>query len=169
MSRRLPGPKPGTLVEFTTKGPDSIRVFVRAPCEADRRQFLVESSRVLKVTREGAQRGEVTVTLGDVFERRARTVAAWVVRVEGYVDHEGQPIADGVALAEKGETEVLVEVESFVESLLVLAEDEQKKSVASPGSAPAVTPASSGTAMTASSASSSSSGGATGAPASSGT
>lgn len=121
MARKISGPVPGSLVAFEpTFGRDPkdatpVRVFVKAPTEAQRRENIARAVRLAEFA------PVKTVTL---FEEQKRLVEIFVERVENYVDAADTEIRTAGDLWERGEQRVVAEVVDFVQSLLVLSSDE---------------------------------------------
>jgi hypothetical protein len=162
MPRKIPGPVPGALIEFVPKAfgnaleAEPVRVLIRAPSERERREHFETGVQSVTIKMQNGkpvldEKGEpiVEVKLADRAERRDAAIRRFVDHVEGYVDQADAPISTAADLAERGELEVLNEVEAKINALLGLTEDEQKKSDESSGSPRPATQASVGTAVNA--------------------
>lgn len=158
--RRVPGQKPGSLVEYVPEAfgnrseSEPVRVWLRVPSESDKRAHLCDIASRVEVTAGGAPR--MMLSLTDVFARKEVAIRRFVERVEGYVGADAQPILTGADLWERGELPVCNEVDAEIERLLALGGEEKKSSSDSSalsvaesstgaGSAPSATPTCSGT------------------------
>lgn len=143
--RRVPGLKPGTLVAFVPEAfgnrgeAEPVRVWLKAPSEADRRAHLAEIMERVDVT--AASPGsppKLSLTFADILERKRKAILRFVDKVENYTGQDEQPIVTAADLWERGELAVCNEVDEEIERLLALGEPEKKGSAASSGSTEAV-------------------------------
>lgn len=157
--RRNPTPKPGTLVKFVPQSfgnaedPQPVTVYLRAPSEADKRDALVvlvgqaEAGPGAKdAVKVKTDQGEVTIGFSQEIEKKGCRLARWVERVENYADSDGEPIATGADLWERGEYGFALEVDEAIGILMGLSVEERKNSAGSSASSQAATQASGGTA-----------------------
>jgi hypothetical protein len=141
MPRQIPGPVPGSTVEFvpTALGnlslPDGerLRVFIRAPTERDRREYYSDSLGLFEVVVD-AKNEPVLDGDGNRMMRfdhksadrqREMAIARFVERVENYVDQEGKPVVDGKRLSEVAEMPFFKEVADRIRDMLGLQEEQK--------------------------------------------
>jgi 2-hydroxychromene-2-carboxylate isomerase len=151
MARRIPGPKPGAIIEFRPiayADPmelEPVKIFVRAPSQGEKREHLyamLELSRSAEAAGKSLGMREHLASKRDVIER-------FVTRVENYSDQSGVAIDGGDALWERGEDLLCSEVYVFLLSLLSLEPEAKNVSGASSSSSPVETPVSPGIASSA--------------------
>jgi hypothetical protein len=133
--RKVPGQKPGTLIEFVPKSCGNlvgdeppIRVWIRVPSEGDKRAHLAEI--VGDVDMSGAE-PRMRVGFATLLERKGAAIKRFVERVEGYAGPDDVPIVTAADLWERGEDAISSEVAGAIDGLLSLSAEEKKDSPAS--------------------------------------
>lgn len=151
MARRIPGHRPGSIVAYEPQvfvdksAPpevDPLRVRIRAPSQADKRDYMYESLETAKELKAAGKE----LGFRETRENEKLLIERFVVAVENYYDEAGEPISDAKGLVERGESAVCSEVHIQIMGLLSLTSDEKKDSAASSDSSPQETQASIGTA-----------------------
>ena len=133
MARKIPGHKPGSLVEFIPEALGNkdeatpVRVFIRAPSEAERRAFLADKVEMVTTAGEMTPRAVYELAL----RTKERLVESFVASVENYADQDDKPVDTGKALKERGEFLLMCEVAGAIEEILALSEESKKNSVLS--------------------------------------
>lgn len=138
MSRRIPGPVPGTDVLAETPGFDPVRIYFRAPTHGEKRTHL-----------DALTRSSSDASFAAQFERRDALIKAHVTRIENYETPSGVPIKSTDDLCLHGEEELLVAIEDAIDIAMALTEEGKKKFVSLRDSRKAATSASDGIAESA--------------------
>ncbi len=155
MGRVMPGPRPGTTVRFVPaclgneKDPDPVVFYIRAPSNADRREWLFDETRAPKRPADDATDEVKTAWLHAMLERRNQFVAKWVESVERYTMGKDGEVKTGEDLAKFGEEPMLNAAMAEIDRLMSIRDDEVKPSAGPQDSSPQATRLSDGIAASA--------------------
>lgn len=144
MARQVKGRIPGRVVRSAFYGDDPkgepVWVTYRVPTEREKEEIAVYGDALI-VSADKSMRMDGA----SIIAQRAHGLANLVKLVENYNDAAGQPIVDGAALAEHGDSDIKRDIYTEIMASAELSEDAAKKSNGSPGSDSVATPPSVGT------------------------